>query len=250
VKVGPLNSHFATKVHPDRLPLCPRRQIATQGHSEDIPRRSGRLPLPGAAARSKKPTVAPHTFRIDYLRDRSVKTPPSPSGSGQLTTPPRCCKSFAQNEGGPDDRPGIGGLGKELGDCDLGERIFCFFSPFSVFFAFLRTPFFSDRHISLSLARHRNSTSQSAAIERFFAFLAIFFNRPPWRAIFFHFFLIVHLGERKKIIYAPRLSGTPVCRMDRMAYDATLVCAARGRAAAERRTTPPGGEGRSCPGAA
>jgi hypothetical protein len=69
VTVGPLNSHFATKVHPDRLPLCPRRQNATQGHSGDFPRRSGRLPLPGAAARSKKTTVAPHTFRIDYLRD-------------------------------------------------------------------------------------------------------------------------------------------------------------------------------------
>jgi hypothetical protein len=72
VKVGPLNSDFATKVHQDRLPLCPRRQIATQGHSEDMPRRSGRLLLPGAAARSKKPTVAPHTLRVRYLSEDSI----------------------------------------------------------------------------------------------------------------------------------------------------------------------------------
>jgi hypothetical protein len=72
VKVGPLNSIFATKVHQQRLPLRPRRQIATQGHSEDMPRRSGRLSLPGAAARSKNPTVAPHTLRVRYLSEDSI----------------------------------------------------------------------------------------------------------------------------------------------------------------------------------
>jgi hypothetical protein len=74
VKIGPLNSHLATKVQPDRRPLRPRRQIATQGHCEDMPRRSGRLPLPGAAARSKKPTVAPHTFRVRYLNEDSINS--------------------------------------------------------------------------------------------------------------------------------------------------------------------------------
>jgi hypothetical protein len=69
VKVGPLNSDFATKVHPDRLPLRPRRHSATQDRSADMPCRFGLLPRPGAAAWSITPTVAPHTFRVRYLSE-------------------------------------------------------------------------------------------------------------------------------------------------------------------------------------
>jgi hypothetical protein len=69
VKVGPLNSHFATKLHPDRLPLRPRRHSATQDRYADMPRRFGILTPPGEAARSTHPTVAPHTFRVRYLSE-------------------------------------------------------------------------------------------------------------------------------------------------------------------------------------
>jgi hypothetical protein len=61
------------------------------------------------------------------------------------------------------------------------------------------------KSMMMSLA---NSTSQSATIRRFFAFLAIFFNPSTLASDFFLLFFSRPPWRAEKIIYAPRLSGT------------------------------------------